>query len=96
MFKKQLTQMYRIFINPFRPEFTIVIFIHSKQRIAVTIFDLLWMKMIEFGLKIKENCHVLVTQFHDIFILKPLVFGKISLFSGMSNDALMHREGLNG
>ena len=32
----------------------------------------------------------------EIFILKPLVVGKISLFSGMSNDALMHREGLKG
>ena len=30
----------------------------------------------------------------EIFILKPLVIGKLSLFSGMENDALMHREGL--
>ena len=27
-------------INPFRPEFTFVIFIHYKPRIAVAIFDL--------------------------------------------------------
>ena len=27
-------------INPFRPEFTIVIFIHYKPRIAVAILDL--------------------------------------------------------
>ena len=26
--------------NPFKPEFTIVIFIHYKQRIAVAILDL--------------------------------------------------------
>ena len=32
----------------------------------------------------------------EIFILKPLVVGKLSLFSGMQNDALMHREGLKG
>ena len=32
----------------------------------------------------------------DIFVLTPLVVGKISLYSGMSNDALMHREGLEG
>ena len=32
----------------------------------------------------------------EIFFLKPLVVGKISLFSGMYNDALMHREGLKG
>ena len=31
-----------------------------------------------------------------IFILKPLVLGNLSLFSGMWNDALMHREGLKG
>ena len=29
-----------IFINPFKPEFTIVIFIHYKPRIAVAILDL--------------------------------------------------------
>ena len=27
-------------VNPFRPEFTIVIFIHYKPRIAVAILDL--------------------------------------------------------
>ena len=33
-------------VNPFKPEFIIVIFIHYKPRIAVAIFDLWWMKMI--------------------------------------------------
>ena len=32
----------------------------------------------------------------EIFALKPLVLGKLSLFSGMLNDALLHREGLKG
>ena len=32
----------------------------------------------------------------EIFVLKPLVVVKLSLFSGMSNDALMHRGGLKG
>ena len=32
----------------------------------------------------------------EIFVLKPLVIGKLSLFSGMWNDALMHRKGLKG
>ena len=32
----------------------------------------------------------------EIFILKHLVVGKLSLFSGMLNDALMHREDLKG
>ena len=32
-------------INPFKPEFTIVIFIHYKSRIAAAILDLYWMKM---------------------------------------------------
>ena len=30
----------------------------------------------------------------EIFILEPLVVEKLGLFSGMSKDALMHREGL--
>ena len=32
----------------------------------------------------------------EIFVLKPLAVGKCSLFSGMENDAWMHREGLKG
>ena len=32
----------------------------------------------------------------EIFNLKTPVVGKLSLFSGMQNDALMHREGLKG
>ena len=32
----------------------------------------------------------------EIFILKHLVVGKLSLFSGIQNDALLHREGLKG
>ena len=32
--------MFRININPFKPEFTIVISIHYKPRIAVAILDL--------------------------------------------------------
>ena len=40
-------------LNPFKPEFAIVIFINYKPRIAVAILDLQWMKMILCGLKIK-------------------------------------------
>ena len=32
----------------------------------------------------------------EIIIIKPLVVGKLSLFTGMLNDALMHREDLKG
>ena len=32
----------------------------------------------------------------EIFVLKPLTVGKLSLFTGMLNDALMHREDLKG
>ena len=35
-------------------------------------------------------------SFMKFFILKPFVVGKLSLFSGMQNDALLHREGLKG
>ena len=45
------------------------------------------------GEKLKK-CHVLVNQFHGIFILKPLVVGELNMFSGIQNDASMHREGL--
>ena len=38
------TQIIQHF-NPFKPDFTIVIFIHYKPRIAVAILDLLWIKM---------------------------------------------------
>ena len=38
------TERVKVF-NPFKPEFTIVIFIHYKPRIAVAILDLQWMKM---------------------------------------------------
>ena len=40
--------------------------------------------------------HVFVNLFHGIFILKPLVVGELNLFTGIYNDALMHREGLKG
>ena len=32
----------------------------------------------------------------EIFIIKPLVVGKLILFTVMSNDVLMHREDLKG
>ena len=32
----------------------------------------------------------------QIFVLKPLVVSKLSLFSEMENDALMHLGGLKG
>ena len=36
----EIARMYIHDINPFKPEFTIVIFIHYKPRIAVAILDL--------------------------------------------------------
>ena len=46
-------------LNPFKPEFTIVIFIHYKARIAVAILDLQWMKMIRIFIMLSNttlNC----------------------------------------
>ena len=37
---KRGSQVSEIIVNPFRPEFSIVIFIHYKPRIAVAILDL--------------------------------------------------------
>ena len=54
-------------INPFKPEFTIVIFIHYT---VVNEDDLMWFE-------IKENCHVLVNQFHGNFCSKTLGCRKI-------------------
>ena len=36
----QALTLYKIALNPFKPEFTIVIFIYYKPRIAVAILDL--------------------------------------------------------
>ena len=58
--------------KPFEPEFTIVVFIHYKPRIPRLVVDeddLMWLKN-----KGKLSC---------IFVLKPLVVGKLNLFSGM-------------
>ena len=71
------SQMVDINPSPFQAWLYIVIFIHYKPRIAVAILDLLWMKMIWSGWKIKENCHVLVNQFHGNFRSKTLGCGKI-------------------
>ena len=32
----------------------------------------------------------------EISVQKPLVVGKLGMFTGIKNDALMHREGLKG
>ena len=83
-------------VNPFNPEFTIVIFIQYKPRIAAAILDLYWMKMIWRGIKIKKITTYWEACFVGIFVLRPLVTGKLSRFSGMWNDALMHRGDLKG
>ena len=49
-------------ISLFKPEYTIVIIIHYKSRIATAIRGL--MKMTWSGWKGKENCYVLVNQFY--------------------------------
>ena len=54
------------------------------------------MKMDLCGLKLKKIIMYWWTDFLENFVLKPLVVGKLSLFSGMNNDALMQREGWKG
>ena len=46
--------------------------------------------------KLKKIIMYWQISFMEIVIKKPLVVWKIILFSGMQNDALMHREGLKG
>ena len=52
-------------LNPFKPEFTIVIFIHYKPRIAVAILDLKWMKMTWNGWKMKQ-LYVILKSFFSL------------------------------
>ena len=79
--------------NPFKPEFTIVIFTHSKSQIAVAISTCSGWKCLEVGDKWK-NILLILKQFHENFVLKPPDFRKLGHFSDMRNDALMHPEGL--
>ena len=44
----------------------------------------------------KAKILLLLNSFANILVLKPIDFGKLSQFSEMPNDALMHREGLKG
>ena len=59
--------------NPFKPEFTIVIFIHYKPRIAVAILDWQWMKMTWSGWQMKKIL-LFLKQFHDNFRYKTTRF----------------------
>ena len=47
-----------------------------NTRLVMDEDDLMWVK-------IKENCHVLISQFHGNFDYKTLVIGKFNLFTGM-------------
>ena len=50
--------------------------------------DLMWFK------NEKNTTMYWSTSFMEIFVPKPLVVGKLGLFSGMQNDGLRHRGGL--
>ena len=61
--KTTIVTLSRLRVNPLKPEFNIVTFIHYKPRISTAILDLYWMKMTWCGVKIKENWHVLVKPY---------------------------------
>ena len=67
-------------LNPFKPEFTIVIFVHYKPRIAVAILDFStgW-RWLEVDGKFKK----IAAYWKNSFVLKPSVVGKLGLFAGM-------------
>ena len=44
----------------------------------------------------KKNILFLLNCSMNLFVLNPIGFRKLGHFSGMQNDALMHREGLKG
>ena len=68
--------------NPFKPEFTIVILIHYKPRIAVAISTCSGWRWFDVGEKSMKIAMYWQTSFMKIIIIKPLVVGKTSLFSG--------------
>ena len=73
--RKTLLNMF----NPCEPEFTIVISSTTSRELLPQFSTCSGWRWCEVG----ENCHVLVNQLHENFILKPLVVGKLNLFSGM-------------
>ena len=81
-------------LNPFKPEFTIVIFIQAanccrNSRLVVNEDDL---KLVENG----KNTLLLLKQLHENFRSESSMCRKLKYSSGMQHDALMHREGLKG
>ena len=44
----------------------------------------------------KKKVIVLLKQLHDEILSKPSGYRKLSRYSEMQNDALMHRDGLKG
>ena len=75
-------------------EFTFVIFIPYKPRIAVAILDLHEMKMTWSWWQMEKNILLLLQQLHEHLRSKPPTCRKFSYFSEMQNDVLMQREGL--
>ena len=76
----------RSVINPFRPEFTIVISsITSRELLSQfsTSSGWRWLKVSEKIEKIAMYSWYWQTSFMEIFILKSFVVRKLSLFSGM-------------
>ena len=69
-----------LMFNPFKPEFTIVTFIHYKPRIAVAILDLYFCsewRWLEVGEKRKKYIVIIKTVSWKIFVLKPLNVGNL-------------------
>ena len=72
-----------LFFNSFKPEFTIIIFIHYKPRIAVAILG---------GGKCKKTYRYYYKIFTKKAYSKNPGFGKDGHSSEMRNDSLMPRE----
>ena len=69
---------YHILLTLFKPEFTTVIFINYKPRIAVAIEVDEKLKKIAMG-----YCYWFNSFNQVFFLLKPLVVGRLSVFSGI-------------
>ena len=66
--------------NPVKSNCIIVIYIHCKPQIPVTI---------------KKKMELFIKQFHENVLYKTPIYRKLGHSSEMRNDALMHREEVN-
>ena len=91
-------ECFKLHVNPLKPEFTIVIFIHYKPQNAVAANGCRNSRIVvdEDDLKrvTNEKKIILLKQFHENVCSKTPSCNTLGDSLDMQNYALMHREGL--